>query len=79
MKEPRYPVGMQDFAFLREAGMVYVDKSEYVYRMANAGGTAYFLSRPRRFGKSLLVSTLKYYFQQSIVSARASASGNRTR
>lgn len=63
METPRYPVGMQDFARIRETGMTYVDKTKYVYRMANEGGEAYFLSRPRRFGKSLLVSTLRYYFE----------------
>ncbi len=63
MGTPRYPVGMQDFARLRETGMTYVDKTEFIYRMANEGGEAYFLSRPRRFGKSLLVSTMRYYFE----------------
>lgn len=57
-----YPVGMQDFAYIREAGMKYVDKTTLIYKMANEGA-AYFLSRPRRFGKSLLVSTLRYYFE----------------
>ncbi len=57
-----YPIGVQDFARIRKAGMVYVDKTGLIYRMVSQGD-AYFLSRPRRFGKSLLVSTLKYYFE----------------
>jgi len=57
----KYPIGVQDFETLRKGGYVYVDKSELVYNLTR--GHIYFLSRPRRFGKSLLVSTLKYYFQ----------------
>ena len=57
----KFPIGIQDFKSIREGGFVYVDKTDLVYRMANEG-KIYFLSRPRRFGKSLLVSTLKYYF-----------------
>ena len=59
----RLPTGVQDFEKLRKEGFVYVDKTEYVYSLANDYGDAMFLSRPRRFGKSLLCSTLKYYFQ----------------
>ena len=59
----RYPVGVQDFEKIRTDGFVYVDKTEYVYDLANHYGDAIFLGRPRRFGKSLLCSTLKYYFQ----------------
>lgn len=58
----RYPIGIQNFEQLRKDGYVYVDKTELVYRLANMN-TTYFLSRPRRFGKSLLVSTLEAYFQ----------------
>ena len=59
-----YPVGRQDFAEIRtEGNLLYVDKTEYVYKMTHSGAKFIFLSRPRRFGKSLLVSTLKYYFQ----------------
>ncbi|MBR1935478.1 MAG: AAA family ATPase, partial [Muribaculaceae bacterium] len=58
----RFPAGVQDFERIREDGFVYVDKTEYVYRLANEYGNAIFLSRPRRFGKSLLCSTLKHYF-----------------
>ena len=63
MKRRRFPAGVQDFERIREDGFVYVDKTEYVYRLANEYGNAIFLSRPRRFGKSLLCSTLKCYFQ----------------
>ena len=61
-QEMKYPVGLQSFAEVRGLGAVYVDKTAMVYRLAT--GTKYnFLSRPRRFGKSLLVSTLEAYFQ----------------
>ena len=58
----KYPIGIQDFEKIIQDGYVYVDKTELIYKLVN-GGNIYFLSRPRRFGKSLLVSTLKYYFQ----------------
>ena len=58
----QYPIGIQDFAKIVTRNMVYVDKTELVYQLASGWGV-FFLSRPRRFGKSLLVSTLKYYFQ----------------
>ncbi len=58
----KYPIGIQDFEKIIQEGFVYVDKTELVYRLANEGRIC-FLSRPRRFGKSLLLSTLKYYFQ----------------
>ena len=54
------PIGIQDFEKLRHDGYVYVDKTSYVHRIASIS-TPFFLIRPRRFGKSLLVSTLKYY------------------
>lgn len=56
-----YPIGIQDFGNIREGGFVYVDKTEQVYKLAQTG-KYYFLSRPRRFGKSLLVSTMEAYF-----------------
>ena len=56
-----YPIGIQDFVKIRKDGYVYVDKTDLVYKMAQKGGY-YFLSRPRRFGKSLLVSTMEAYF-----------------
>lgn len=52
----KFPIGIQDFKKIREGGFVYVDKTALLYKLANEG-TIYFLSRPRRFGKSLLVST----------------------
>jgi hypothetical protein len=58
----KYPVGMQDFAYLRQNGFVYVDKTGYVYLLAQSSKYV-FLSRPRRFGKSLLCSTMRYYFE----------------
>ena len=57
----KYPIGVQDFEKIISDGYVYVDKTDLVYRLVN-DGKIYFLSRPRRFGKSLLVSTLKHYF-----------------
>ena len=57
-----YPIGIQDFAKLRENDFVYVDKTDMVFDITKNDGV-YFLSRPRRFGKSLLVSTIKYYFE----------------
>ena len=56
-----YPIGIQDFENIRRDGYVYVDKTALVYNLANTG-KYYFLSRPRRFGKSLLVSTMEAYF-----------------
>ncbi len=58
----RLPIGIQDFESLRIDGYTYIDKTEYVYRLVNEG-RYYFLSRPRRFGKSLLLSTIKALFQ----------------
>ncbi|MBR6834084.1 MAG: ATP-binding protein [Fibrobacter sp.] len=58
----RFPIGVQDFARIREDGMYYVDKTDLVYKLTHTD-LYYFLSRPRRFGKSLLVSTLQYYFE----------------
>ena len=58
-----YPVGIQTFSELRERNYVYIDKTEYVYRMTHSAAKYMFLSRPRRFGKSLLVSTLHAYFE----------------
>lgn len=58
----RYPIGIQNFELLRTNNCVYVDKTRYIYRLANTN-QVYFLSRPRRFGKSLLLSTLEAYFK----------------
>lgn len=57
----KYPIGIQSFDRIIEDGYVYIDKTDLVYSLVNEG-SIYFLSRPRRFGKSLLVSTLKNYF-----------------
>lgn len=57
----KYPIGIQAFDKIREGGYVYVDKTELIYRLVTTG-RIYFLNRPRRFGKSLLVSTLEAYF-----------------
>ena len=57
----KYPIGIQSFDRIREDGYVYVDKTALIYELVSKG-TIYFLSRPRRFGKSLLVSTLENYF-----------------
>ena len=58
----KYPIGLQNFQGLREDGYVYVDKTAFVYELATTG-KYYFLSRPRRFGKSLFISTLEAYYQ----------------
>lgn len=58
----KYPIGIQTFEQIIEEGYVYVDKTDMVYNLANEG-KVYFLSRPRRFGKSLLLSTLRAYFE----------------
>ncbi|MBQ8240339.1 MAG: AAA family ATPase, partial [Bacteroides sp.] len=58
----KYPIGIQDFESIISGGYTYVDKTALVYRLVTEG-KIYFLSRPRRFGKSLLVSTLKAYFK----------------
>ena len=58
----KLPIGIQGFMGLRNDGYVYVDKTEYIYDLAH-NGKVYFLSRPRRFGKSLLLSAMKYYWE----------------
>ena len=62
MSNLRYPVGEQSFANIRKENMVYIDKTEILYRLVKSR-KYYFLSRPRRFGKSLMLSTLRYYFE----------------
>ena len=57
----RLPLGIQDFRKLREEDLLYIDKTEDIYRLIQSG-YYYFLSRPRRFGKSLLLSTLQEIF-----------------
>ena len=56
------PIGIQSFKGLREDGCLYVDKTDVIYQLVNET-KVYFLSRPRRFGKSLLCSTLRAYFE----------------
>lgn len=58
----KYPIGIQSFEKLRKEGFLYVDKTKYIYELVDQG-VYYFLSRPRRFGKSLLISTIEAYFQ----------------
>ena len=61
-QEQRYPIGIQTFEEIRKGGYMYADKTGYVYELARRYRYV-FLSRPRRFGKSLLVSTMKSYFE----------------
>ena len=58
----KYPIGIQSFKELRTGNFLYIDKTEYVYQLVE-GSKAYFLSRPRRFGKSLFVNTIEALFQ----------------
>ena len=58
----RYPIGIQTFFKIREENYLYMDKTEYIYQMTHSASGYVFLSRPRRFGKSLLASTLHSYF-----------------
>jgi len=63
MAEKFLPLGIQDFETMRTGNFVYVDKTEYIYKLINPIQAFYFMSRPRRFGKSLLISTLGYFFE----------------
>ena len=63
MARKLYPIGIQTFERIRKEDKFYVDKTEYVYRMTHTDGKYFFLNRPRRFGKSLLVSTFQSYFE----------------
>ena len=63
MARKLYPIGIQTFEEIRKLDNLYIDKTEYIYRMTHTDGKYFFLSRPRRFGKSLLVSTFKSYFE----------------
>lgn len=62
MSSKIYPIGIQNFEKIRKNGYLYIDKTALIYQMVKTG-SYYFLSRPRRFGKSLLISTLEAYFQ----------------
>ena len=63
MAERLFPIGIQTFEKIREDNYAYVDKTAQVYRLTHVSSTYFFLSRPRRFGKSLLISTLESYFE----------------
>ena len=63
MARKLYPIGIQTFSRIRKENRLYIDKTEYVYRMTHTDSTYIFLGRPRRFGKSLLVTTLLSYFE----------------
>ena len=58
-----YAVGVHEFDWIRERGSAYIDKTQYVWKMVTTDAKYFFLSRPRRFGKSLLVDTLRCYFE----------------
>lgn len=58
----KFPIGIQQFEKIKEEGYIYIDKTAYIHRLVN-GGCYYFLSRPRRFGKSLLLSTIEAFFR----------------
>ena len=62
-KRVKYAIGDQDFRSLREGGFLYVDKTGYIQNILE-GNKYYFLARPRRFGKSLFLSTLRYFFER---------------
>ncbi len=59
----KYPIGEQDFKSVREGGYVYLDKTRYINTIIQSGDKYLFLARPRRFGKSLFLSTLQYFFE----------------
>lgn len=59
----QYPLGIQTFERIRKEDKLYIDKTEYIYHMTHSDGTYFFVGRPRRFGKSLLVSTMQSYFE----------------
>ncbi|MEM5812080.1 MAG: AAA family ATPase, partial [Candidatus Aenigmatarchaeota archaeon] len=58
----KLPIGIQSFEKIRTENYYYVDKTEYIHKLVNSGGSYYFLSRPRRFGKSLFLDTIKQAF-----------------
>ncbi|MCC8071272.1 MAG: AAA family ATPase, partial [Bacteroidales bacterium] len=59
----KYPIGIQTFSEIREKGYLYIDKTEVIFNLLASNSKYIFLSRPRRFGKSLLCSTLRAYFE----------------
>ena len=62
INDRRLPVGIQSFEVIREGGYLYVDKTDIIWHLANRDKKYNYLSRPRRFGKSVLVDTLEAYF-----------------
>ena len=62
-KLDKFPLGVQSFEDLRKRGSIYIDKTDYVYRLVKSATKSYFLARPRRFGKSLMCNTLRTYFE----------------
>lgn len=74
MSNKTYPIGIQNFEKIRKDGYFYVDKTSWIYQLVKTG-SYYFLNRPRRFGKSLLISTLEAYFQGKRNFSKASSSG----
>ena len=63
MNDRRLPVGIQSFEKIRKEGYLYVDKTDMIWKLAHSNKTYHYLSRPRRFGKSILVDTLQAYFE----------------
>ena len=63
IKKRRLPAGIQSFKAIREGGYVYVDKTDLVWQIVNEGDKYNYLSRPRRFGKSILVDTFQWYLE----------------
>jgi len=59
----KLPIGKQTFSEIIEENNLYIDKTAYIYELLSSGAKAFFLSRPRRFGKSLLISTLEAIFK----------------
>ncbi|HBZ57692.1 MAG TPA: AAA family ATPase, partial [Sutterella sp.] len=64
--EQTLPLGVSDFAGLRQDGLIYVDKTAMVHQLARSAGSKILLTRPRRFGKSLLVSTFESLFKHGL-------------
>lgn len=62
MAQLKYPIGIQTFSTIREGGYVYVDKTDYLHKLLRSGSSYVFLSRPRRFGKSLFISMIEEFF-----------------
>ena len=74
MNQTIYPIGIQNFEKIRKDGYLYIDKTALIYQLAKTG-SYYFLSRPRRFGKSLLLSTLEALFPREEGAVRGVGDG----